>query len=632
LGQNIVEKITQKYLYQPDNGYIVRAGDFVNIQPSFVMTHDNSYAVIQKFLKYENQTIHNSKQLVFTLDHDIQNQSEENLTKYKDIEEFAKKFRIDFYPAGRGIGHQIMCEEAYALPNTFVVASDSHSNMYGALGCLGTPITRTDALSIWKRGFTWWQVPKVVKINLKGRMPDGLSGKDLIVELCGQINQDEVLNTAIEFSGDGVRDLSIEDRMSISNMTTEWGALVGIFPFDEVTKRWYEKNLKYYGENERLNKEYLSLLSGIQDDSDAQYATTINIDLTTLRPSVSGPNSVKISTAITEIEQQKIKIDKAYLVSCVNSRIEDIEAAANILKNKKIASHVKFYLAAASNRVQNEAEQKGYWDTLIEAGATILPPGCGPCIGLGAGILEPGEVGISATNRNFSGRMGSREALAYLASPTIVAYSALNGYISGPGQYPKTEFDYSIQTNTGTIKANKNEILDKFYKSLNSNAVFIPSNNLNTDGIYPGKYTYEELSNSEQAKVVMENYDDQFIKIAQNSEILIAGSNFGTGSSREQAATALKHFGIKIVITESFSETYKRNAINNGLIVAESEELVQYLFEREFSELTNELPYEVRIDFENSSIHYDNSVFSMSPINKVAQEIIIRGGIYQFLE
>ncbi len=182
------------------------------------------------------------------LDHDIQNKSEKNLEKYKKIEEFSKSMGADFYPAGRGIGHQIMCEEGYAWPGTMVVASDSHSNMYGGLGCLGTPIVRTDAAAIWATGRTWWQVPPIAKVELTGKLQQGVTGKDVIIALCGYFNNDEVLNHAIEFIGEGVKHLPIEERLTIANMTTEWGALAGVFPIDEVTIDWLRKRADYISE------------------------------------------------------------------------------------------------------------------------------------------------------------------------------------------------------------------------------------------------------------------------------------------------------------------------------------------------------------------------------------------------
>jgi homoaconitate hydratase len=354
------------------------------------------------------------------------------------------KHGIDFYPAGRGIGHQVMCEEGYAFPGSLVVGADSHSNMYGGLGCLGTPIVRTDAAAIWATKQTWWAIPPVAKVVLSGKLLPGVTGKDVIITLCGLFNKDEVLNHAVEFSGDGVEHLSIDDRLTVANMTTEWGALAGVFPIDKKTVDWVrwrqqqaqrKKNSNAAAQRfteqriSKLEKEDVELLA---PSKGAFYSKELTLDLSTVRPHVSGPNHVKVMESVGSIQQKNVKIHKAYIVSCVNSRVEDLAKAAAVLKGKSVAPGVELYVAAASTEVQEESSQRGDWKALMDAGAKPLPAGCGPCIGLGKGLLQPGEVGISATNRNFKGRMGSRDAIAYLASPEVVAASAIKGTISAP--------------------------------------------------------------------------------------------------------------------------------------------------------------------------------------------------------
>jgi homoaconitate hydratase len=220
--QTLTEKIAQKYAVGLPPGKVVKTGDFVTIAPAHCMSHDNSAPIAKKALSMGLKQIYDKRQVVMTLDHDVQNKSEANLKKYADIENFARQQGVDFYPAGRGIGHQVMVEEGYAWPGTLTVASDSHSNMYGGVGALGTPIVRTDAASIWATGRTWWQVPPVAKVTFTGLLPRGVTGKDVIVALCALFGQDEVLNHAVEFTGSELTmsSLSIDDRLTISNMTT----------------------------------------------------------------------------------------------------------------------------------------------------------------------------------------------------------------------------------------------------------------------------------------------------------------------------------------------------------------------------------------------------------------------------
>ena len=395
MSQNIIEKIAQKYAVGLEKGQIVKSGDYLSIKPKHIMTHDNTGAVIPKFNSIGAAKIFNSRQLVFTLDHNVQDKSDENLKKYEKIESFAKKMDVDFYPAGRGIGHQILCEEGYTWPGTMVVASDSHSNMHGGFGCLGTPIVRTDAAAIWATGRTWWQIPPVAKVILSGKLNKGVTGKDVIITLCGFFNKDEVLNHAIEFTGEGVQYLSIDERLTISNMTTEWGALAGVFPIDDITINWLEKRIAFVekrglegvpsdndnnGTHPRLNRQRLSELKSniVKSDSNASYAKELTLDLSSVVPHLSGPDHVKVMTPVSEIKKEKMKIHKAYLVSCVNSRVEDLAEAAKVIKGKKVADTVEFYIAAASSEVQKESEQRGDWKILLDAGAIELPPGCGP--------------------------------------------------------------------------------------------------------------------------------------------------------------------------------------------------------------------------------------------------------------
>src|SRR5438270_2617227 len=351
MPQTIVEKIAQTHLAEGPNRPL-RTGDFVSIRPFHVMTHDNTSAVMSKFKGIGAKKIHDPKQLVFALDHDIQNQDEANQKKYRSIEAFAKEYGVDFYPAGSGIGHQIMVERGYVVPGTFVVASDSHSNMYGALGAIGTPIVRTDAAAVWGTGEFWWQIPRSIQVVLEGKLPDGVTGKDVIVALCGLYNHDEVLNAAVEFSGPGVASLSIDARFSISNMSTEWGPLVGWFPVDDVTiayLRGVHQRLKASGVERFTEKDIENWAKNPpQPDPSAVYAARIVLDLSQVTPHVSGPDTVQAMQSLAEMEKRKVAIQKAYLISCVNSRLEDLEAAARVIKGKKVAPGVKFYLAAAS--------------------------------------------------------------------------------------------------------------------------------------------------------------------------------------------------------------------------------------------------------------------------------------------
>ncbi len=650
--QNLVEKLAQKYAVGLESGQTVKSGDYISIQPAHILTHDNTGAVMNKFRAIGASKMADPRQPMFALDHNVQDRSEANLKKYAGIEEFAREMGVDFYPAGRGIGHQIMLEEGYVFPGEMAVASDSHSNMYGGVGCLGTPIVRTDAAAIWATGRTWWQVPPVARVTLNGKLPDAVTGKDLIITLCGVFNHDEVLNHALEFAGDGVADLTIDERLTIANMTTEWGALVGLFPIDETAIKWlYDRadqimarglegvpsDVDGNGLHPRINRNRIAALEAQipEADTGAFYAKEIIIDLATVGPNIAGPHNVKTMAGISEMEQRNLKINKAYLVSCVNSRVDDLAEAAAVIKGRQVAPGVEFYIAAASREVQEESENRGDWQTLLAAGAIAIPPGCGPCIGLGVGLLEDGEVGISATNRNFKGRMGSKEAEAYLASPAIVAASAVAGKIVGLSEYSQLELSYSMTESSAPEKeAVSATLLPGFPQSLTGEAVFCYQDNLNTDGIYPGKYTYiDDFTPEQQAQVVMENYDVDFGRLVQEGDILVGGFNFGTGSSREQAAMALKYRGVQLVLAGSFSQTYKRNAINNGYLVIEAPELLKDLTEKfGTGKLTIKTGLSIEIDFAAATLSCDEKKYSIGAVGTAAQELILTAGLENWVK
>lgn len=419
-------------------------------------------------------------------------------------------------------------------------------------------------------------------------------------------------------------------------MTTEWGALVGLFPCDNVTKNWFQQRLAKIQQNNsrhpRWQEDNLQKLQPIVPDSDAQYKQVLHLDLSSVTPHVSGPNHVKTMNSVVELEKKNISIQKAYLVSCVNSRVQDLAEAAEIVAGKKIAPGVEFYIAAASKEVQKISEERGDWQKLLAAGAIPLPSGCGPCIGMGKGLLQDGEVGISATNRNFKGRMGSRNAEAYLASPAVVAASAIQGKIASPFKFENILPKGIRETLAANIQIGKTNLLVNFPKSITGRLLVCPEDNLNTDGIYPGKYTYQELPLEEQAKVVMENYDPNFSQVALPGDILLAGYNFGTGSSREQAATAFKAFGISCILAASFSQTYKRNALNNGFLVLEAPELYEEVKQQFQGILTSATVSNITVNFEEKYIAWDEKKYSILRLGEVAQQLIVTGGIQQWFQ
>lgn len=610
---------------QPSEPPAPRQGDFVLVRPRRILTHDNTAAVIPKFNALfaggdespaAASAMFDRSQPVLALDHDIQNHSSENLGRYASIERFAREHDLRFHRAGSGIGHQLMLEQGHVLPGTLVVASDSHANAYGALGALGLPVVRTDAAVIWATGSTWWHIPSVVNIHVVNALPRGATGKDAIIALCSRFPT-EAQNAAVEFTGDGLRTLSISDRIAIANMTTEWGAIACVMQPDEAVSEYLASRAVDLRAPHAVHRS---------PDPDAHYARTITLDLSTVEPSVAGPNRTDLAAPVSELAAQRIRIDVAYLLSCVNARLPDLAQAAEVVRNRRVHPLVTLYIAAASADIQRQAEALGIWQTLLASGATPLPSGCGPCIGLGAGTLRPNQTAISATNRNFPGRMGDRSAQVYLASPAIVAASAVAGYITTPAlldeerthqrgtkntetrgcqadprQSRREEAEQALKLNTTSPTQSMQPIASSPGVALRPTpprrtsacsatsgfsslprAILIPEPDISTDAIYAGRHTYRnDMTPSDMASVIFENLDPagapSIAPHISRGDILLAGRNFGRGSSREQAATALKHRGVAAVIAVSINATYLRNAINNGLLALECPELDQVL-------------------------------------------------------
>jgi homoaconitate hydratase len=485
----------------------------------------------------------------------------------------------------------------------------------------------------------------VAKVVLKGRLSPGVVGKDVIIALCGLFNKDEVLNHAVEFVGEGVTNLAMSARMTIANMTTEWGALAGVFPFDETTVNYLRSRVPEFTNPKRPGKRGAKSRSGytntdidewwknrneISADPDAEYAIELELDLATVVPHVSGPNEVKTMVSLPEMERKRVPIQKAYLLSCVNARFEDLHDAAEVIRTRggHVANGVEFYLAPASAEVQARSQSNGDWQILVDAGAIPLPPGCGACIGLGRGLVEKGETAISATNRNFKGRMGDRDSFVYLASPAVVAASALAGFICAPTDF--TEIPAGTATRRPERKsraAGSVQIMEGFPSSVRGRILFIDKDNLNTDGIYGSKHTYrDDMTPEQMAAVTFENYDPNFNTLYQKGDVVVGGLNFGSGSSREQAATALKFKGIPCVIAGSFSETYKRNAFNNGFVVFECPELVTHLRETLANSTPTTVGPEITIDYAKSTLSVDGKSFPFPPLSPAAQQLIVAGG------
>lgn len=589
MARTFVEAVVEAHACGTPLGRPARPGDIVWLRPKKLMTHDNSSAVLARFLAMGATRVAEPSRCVIVLDHDIQNKTPSNLAKYAAIEAFAREQGIEFHPAGSGIGHQVMIDRGHARPGELCVAADSHANMYGALGALGVAVSRSDAAGIWASGMFWWEVPESVRVVFEGRLRRGATGKDVALLLCA-LYPNDVLGKVVEFDGPGVATLERDDRLTVANLTTEWGAIAGVFPEGSV-----------------------------KADADASYAATITFDLASVSPHVSGPDTLTHTVPVATLVRERIAIQKAYLVSCANSRLSDLNAAASVLRGRRVAPGVSLYVAAASASVQAASEANGTWGTLLDAGAVPLPSGCGPCIGLGAGLLEPGETGISASNRNFKGRMGSSEARCYLASPAVVAASAANGFICGPGETPSTAPERRISRHAIAAPSPERSTPIEAGRITGRLVAFL-KDGIDTDALCPAHLVYADgASRDELARAVFGSIDPVFASRVRPGDVLVVGARFGTGSSREQAATALMAAGIAAVVAHSLAPSFRRNAWNNGFAAIERPELVRVLRAR--------LPDASRA----AAFSDEQIIIELAWLPAVARELIAAGGLDAFL-
>ena len=408
----------QKILAQKAGLDSVEVGQIVTVTPDFCMSHDNTAAISKIFAKIGVEKVKDPDKFVIVLDHTVPASTEKYALGHKEIRQFVSEQGIShFYDGGVGICHQVLPEKGYALPGTLILGSDSHTTTYGAFGAFSAGIGRSEMAVLYATSKIWLKTPETIKIVVHGKQEEPVTSKDLILKIIGDIGADGALYRSIEFSGEAIAEMSQASRMVLSNMAIECGAKNGYIAPDDKTFRFLEG---------RAVREY----HPVYPDPDAQYEQTLEFDASKLGPQVAKPHTVDNVSPVEEVAGTKI--DQVLLGTCTNGRLEDLRLAARIVAGKKVAAGVRMLVLPASQEVLLDALSEGLIDTFVRAGALVLNPGCGPCLGAHQGVLAPGEVCLSTANRNFKGRMGSREAEIYLASPATVAASALTGVITDP--------------------------------------------------------------------------------------------------------------------------------------------------------------------------------------------------------
>lgn len=398
----------------------VEPGQLIECDLDLVLSNDiTSPIAIKNFKKIGVEKVFDPTKIALVPDHYVPNKDIKSAEQAKQVREFAREQGIThYYEVGcMGVEHALLPEQGVVGAGDLIIGADSHTCTYGALGAFSTGVGSTDMAAGMATGETWFKVPEAIKVHLTGKLQPMVSGKDVILHLIGLIGVDGALYQSLEYCGDGVAALSMDDRLCIANMSIEAGAKNGIFPVDDITRAYLDG---------RVNRPY----TAYEADPDAEYVRTVEIDLSTIEPTVAFPHLPENAHPISEVGQ--IKIDQVVIGSCTNGRLEDMAVAAQILKGKKVADHVRCIVMPATQHIYKECIEKGYLTTFIDAGCAVSTPTCGPCLGGHMGVMANGEKCVATTNRNFVGRMGGITSEIYLASPAVAAASAVAGYIADP--------------------------------------------------------------------------------------------------------------------------------------------------------------------------------------------------------
>jgi 3-isopropylmalate dehydratase small subunit len=481
-----------------------------------------------------------------------------------------------------------------------IVGSDSHTSTAGAFNAFAAGIDRTESAGIWRRGETWFRVPESIKINLTGKLRENVSAKDLALWIIGMTGSDGANYMSIEYHGEGVKSLNISDRMTIANLASEMGAKNAVFPADDILSDFYNEPVE-----------------GVWADEGSGYFRMIDIDLSEIFPVVAAPHNVDNVKSVAEVEGTIVH--EGLIGTCTNGRIEDLRIAASILRGKSIMDHFQLNIIPASGKIYLQAIEEGLISDFIKAGAIVLTPSCGPCLGTGQGIPANGHTVISTANRNFPGRMGNKDAQIFLASPATVAFSSLTGRITYPGEKHGVEiFPFkAAQSKTSEIKHGENRKKADVWN-------YSDVDNLNTDQMFAGKHTYNVLSSDPEAIIphLFEDFDPDFNRNAKKDDIIIAGENFGCGSSREHPSVGLAYIGIKAILVKSVNRIFYRSSINQGLALIVHREAVESYKPGDY----------VNLDFDNSEITIGSVKFSFEPLPEKLKQILDMKGLVNYMK
>ena len=600
MGLTLIEKILANHSEQE----IVKPGEIIDIEIDVRVARDFGGANVVKNLVNNGLEVDDPGKTFFTFDCNPTGSDQKYAANQQYCRMFARENEIKVYDVNSGIGTHLVIEKGLAIPGGTIVSTDSHANILGAIGAFGQGMGDRDIAAAWANGKSWFKVPKSVKLTLKGKRPENIYAKDIVLNLLHKFGANKLLGYSVEIYGDEVEKFTLDERITISSMATEMGAIIVLFPpSDEIISYCEERSGK------KIEK--------ITADLDAVYTEEFEMDFGKFVPMISRPGHPDDSIDINEVIQTKI--DSAFIGSCTNGRMEDMREAAEILKNRKVAPGVVLKIVPATDEIWNQCLEEGIIDIFKKAGALVGNAGCAGCAAGQIGQNGPGEITISTGNRNFVGKQGKGKV--YLGSPAEVAASAVAGYITTADKIPEKP---SVFKATGKFEkpldSPKEEIVEK-PTTIEGKVWLIEKDDIDTDMIFHNRYlTITDIA--EMGQYTFDNLEgwEDFSRKAEKGDIVITNKNFGAGSSRQQAVDCFKSLGVQAILAKSFGAIYERNAINAAFPI---------LTYKDISKLELKQRDKIRVDFEQGIItNLENGkTVEIEEFSSVQMEIYQKDGL-----
>jgi homoaconitate hydratase family protein/3-isopropylmalate dehydratase small subunit len=598
--------LLEKILSSHSKYEVVHPGQIVDIEIDIRVARDFGGANVVKNLNDFGLTVKDPEKTFFTFDCNPTGSDQKYAVNQHTCRLFAREHGIKVYDIDAGIGTHILIDKGYVYPGSTVVSTDSHANILGAIGAFGQGMGDMDIAAAWHNGKVWFKVPSSVKINFEGKVPDNVSSKDIILNLLKIFGANSLLGYSIEIYGPSVDNLDLDDRITISSMATEMGAIIILFP---PTKAIID---------------YCSTLSKTKfepfyADDNANYEKTFTIDVTAFKPMASRPGEPHNTVNVSEVSG--VKIDSAFIGSCTNGRMNDMRKAADILKIRKVAPGVVLKIVPATDEIWKQCLNEGLIDIFKKAGALVSNAGCAGCAAGQVGQNGLGEITISTGNRNFSGKQGKGNM--YLASPEVVAASAVAGCITTSDNIPEKPFLFERPGSAPDAKTNDKPIkkLHEKITVIEGRIWLIPKDNIDTDMIFHNRYLAITDVN-EMGQFTFDNLKgfEDFSKKAKTGDIIISGKNFGSGSSRQQAVDCFSALGIQAIIAESFGAIYERNAINAAFPI---------IICKELSNLGLNNGDSIKVDLRTGQIENlkNKKIVKAEPFSDVQLDLYQKGGL-----